>query len=69
MVRLKKKSEVAPVRPAVRGKKKSLRDSENLPVVQQQTDRHTLGPYRGLNQSEIVIDWPWFRFSCACVYD
>ncbi len=40
MVRLKK-SEVAPVRPAVRKKKKkSLRDSENLPVVQQQTDTH-----------------------------
>ncbi len=27
-------------RTAGRGKKKSLRDSENLPVVQQQTDTH-----------------------------
>ncbi len=36
MVRLKK-SEVALVRPAVREKKKSLCDSESLPVVQQQT--------------------------------
>ncbi len=38
-------------------------------------DRHTLGPYRGLNQSEIVkggppppSDWPWSRYSCMCVY-
>ncbi len=40
-------------------------------------NRHTLGPYRCLNQSEIVKggtpppppppDWPWSRNSCTCV--
>ncbi len=56
------------VRPAVR-EKKSLRDKVSLWF----NNRHTLGPYRGLNQSEIVkggppSDWPWSRYSCTCVY-
>ncbi len=36
-------------------------------------NRCPLGSYRGLNQSEILkggppSDWPWFRYSCMCVY-
>ncbi len=36
-------------------------------------NRRPLGSYRGLNQSEILkggppSDWPWFRYSCTCVY-
>ncbi len=50
-------------------KKKSLRDKVSLWF----NNRHTLGPYRDLNQSEIVkggppSDWPWSRYSCTCVY-
>ncbi len=62
MVRLKQIWGRRCLRPAVQGKKKSLRL------------RHTLGPYCGLNQSEIVkggpppSDWPWSRYSCTCVY-
>ncbi len=46
------------MRPAVRVKKKI---SVTLKVSLWFNNRHTLGPYRGLNQSEIVkggSDWP-----------
>ncbi len=49
----KKKSEVA--RPAFQEKKKSLRDSESLPVVQQQTH---IRPISWSKQSEIVKGGP-----------
>ncbi len=66
----KKKSEVALVRPAIKKKKKV---SATLKVSLWFNNRHTLGPYRGLYQSEIVkgappSDWPWSRYSCTCVY-
>ncbi len=53
-----KQSEGAPVRPAVQEKKKRLRVSLCF------NNRHTLGSYRGLNQSEIVKGGPQ-----TCVYD
>ncbi len=50
MVRLKK-AEVAPVRPAVR-EIKSLRDSESLPVVQQQTHIRLISWSKPIRDSE-----------------
>ncbi len=43
------------MRPAVRERKKRIRDSESLPVLQQQTH---IRLNRGLNQSEIVKGGP-----------
>ncbi len=53
--------------------KKKKKVSATLKVSLWFNNRHTLGPYCGLNQSEIVkgappSDWPWCRYSCTCVY-
>ncbi len=52
MVRQKKKTEVALVRPAVREKKKSLCNSESLPVVQQQTHIRLISWSKPIRDSE-----------------
>ncbi len=56
MVRLKN-TEVALVRPTVQ-KVKYKKVSATLKVSLWFNNRHTLGPYRGLNQSEIVKGEP-----------
>ncbi len=53
-----------------RSRKKKV--SATLKVSLWINNKHTLGPYRDLNQSEIVkggppSDWPWSRYSCTCV--
>ncbi len=55
-----------------RSRKKKV--SATLKVSLWFNNRHTLDPYRGLNQSEIVkgeptpSDWAWSIYSCTCVY-
>ncbi len=55
------------MRPAVR-EKKSLSDSESLPVVQQQTHIRPISWSKPIRDSEGPSDWPWSRYSCTCVY-